>query len=925
MNVGRSNLAYEARGCSHVSMRFVVGIDLGTTHTVVAYAELNQAKTIQVLNMDRLVARSQFERLPTLPSVLYAPLPEEVAEKTNPWLVGDYALRRGQEVSGRAITSAKSWLCHAAVDRQAAILPWGAPIDSPKLSPVAASTYLLEHVCHSWDRHFPENPLVEQQVILTVPASFDPIARQLTVQAAAKAGLSVRLLEEPQGAFYDYLDQWGEQSLYPLMSQHSTPNLCILVCDVGGGTTDLTLLSVESHTEELHINRIAVGRHLLLGGDNMDLAIAHLAELQLGLDHRFDAQELVKWVLVCREAKERLLQKDGPSEAQVAVGRRGSQLVGQTQSVNLKLEVVLSTVVDGFFPLVDPGTMPLPKRSALLGFGLPYESDPSISSHISAFLTRHLSSEERVDALLLNGGVFLSPLLVERVIQVLDKLGHPCEQLAPLHPDLAVARGAVKYGLSLNGQGLRIGGGAAHGYYAAFESHAKEARRSAICIVPRGSGEGELHSAQAQRFTLKLGVPVRFELYSTDVAPIHAAGTIVDLDDKFELLPPLVTQLDVDDPTQEDMIVYLEGELTAVGTLALCCVPLLKRPKDASFKLDFELRGQERYVETSSLTRASKPPQRERLGEAYELIQRVFGKGRGDVEPRETKDIFRNLERLLGARGSWTLDTNRALFDVIGPKFKARRRSLDHERLYFMLIGYTLRPGFGHVLDRQRISLLCPLLAEGLAFADQVRGWQQFLIAWRRILPGMTESEQVRAHQILGPLVAKSAGRGRAPRGFQGIVQPELLDLVGLIERLPAAHRVRLGNSLLERTWTEREPRLWEAIGRIGSRVPLYASAHYAIASLEAENWLEQLMREKWEELASAARAAVNLSRMTGDRARDISASVRQDVIRRLERTLAPTDWVRSVSEVVAATASDSLLQYGEELPVGLVWCPGDE
>ncbi len=564
------------------------------------------------------------------------------------------------------------------------------------------------------------------------------------------------------------------------------------------------------------------------------------------------------------------------------------------------------------------------RRSALLGFGLPYESDPSISSHICAFLTRHLAAEQPVDALLLNGGVFLSPVLTARVVEVLDKLGHSCIGLAHSQPDLAVARGAVKSGLSLNGHGLKIGGGTAHGYYVAFDSGTAEPRRSAICVVPRGSAQAELHRAESQRFTLRLGVPVRFELYSTDVAVAHAAGTIVELDDQFELLPPLVTQLSAEKSDLEEITVHLEGELTAVGTLELCCVPAGTQGKGGSFQLAFELRGQERAHQSAGPARASKAARQERLDESYELIQRVFGKGRGNVAPRETKDLFRNLERVLGVRSGWTLDVSRSLFDVLGPKSKARRRSVDHERLYFMLVGYLLRPGFGHALDRHRVSLLCPLLSEGLAFTDQVRSWQQFLIAWRRILPGMIESEQLRAYDILAPLVSKSKHQSKPVRAFQGIVQPELLDLVGLFERLPASMRVNLGNLLLERTWTEREPRLWEAIGRIGSRIPLYASAHYVIAPREVETWIEHLMREKWDELSSAAKAAVNLTRMTGDRARDISDNVRGEVLRRLKRHNVPEDWIKSVSEVIPASSNESLLQYGEELPVGLVWCATD-
>ena len=865
-------------------MTHSVGIDLGTTHTVVAYAPLDGSRPIRVADIERLVAPGQVLGLPTLPSVLYAPLPEESADTTCTWLVGDYARRRGQETSGRSIVSAKSWLCHPAVDRQAPILPWGAAEPTPKLSPVAASARILRHVREAWDRQFPKSPLAAQQVILTVPASFDPVARQLTVSAAADAGISVRLLEEPQGAFYDYLDQCGTQSLERISLYAAELGIRVLVCDVGGGTTDLTLMRVYRKSSEVFVDRVAVGKHLLLGGDNMDLALAHLAESSLKSDQRFDAQELLKWVLACREAKERLLRDDAPSAANVAVCRSGSQLVGQSRSVSLTREAVRDLLMDGFFPLIDASTRPSPKRGALTGFGLPYESDPSISSHIGSFLARHLPAGQHVDALLLNGGVFLAQLLAERVVAVLKRLGHPCVLLSNSQPDLAVARGAVKYGLALHGHGIRIGGGSAHGYYVAFESPNTGKRRSAVCVVPRGSAEAESHRAESQRFTLRTGVPVRFELYSSDVASPHAAGTIVDLDDQFELLPPIVTQIGASQTDPGDVTVQLQGELTAVGSLELQCVPVGAGATEATYSLAFELRGQERAATDTQSVRPNKGVRSEQLSEAYELIQRVFGKGRANVGPRESKDLIRNLERILGVRSSWTLDVNRSLFDVLAPKFKARHRSVDHERLYFMLTGYTLRPGFGHVLDRQRIALLGPVFTEGLIAMDQVRSWQQFLIAWRRVVPGMTEAEQTRNFEIVAPLVSKSRIRSKPPRGFQGIVQPELLDLVGLFERLPVSKRTELGNSLIERTWTESEPRLWDAIGRLGARVPIYASAHYVIAPHEVEGWLEQLMRERWEELPNAAKVAVNMTRMTGDRVRDVSENVRKEVMERLAR-----------------------------------------
>jgi hypothetical protein len=368
-----------------------------------------------------------------------------------------------------------------------------------------------------------------------------------------------------------------------------------------------------------------------------------------------------------------------------------------------------------------------------------------------------------------------------------------------------------------------------------------------------------------------------------------------------------------------ELAVTLEGELTAVGTLDIHCVSEDKG-RSGAIALAFELRGQERAATTSASSRPTASESGDRLADAYEAIQRVFGKGRSDVDPRETKDLVRTLERLLGPRRQWSLNTTRALFDVIGPKHQARRRSADHERVYWMLAGYTLRPGFGHVLDRQRLTLIAPVLKGGLNFVDSVRGWQQFLIAWRRVLPGMNEQEQSDTLSALGKYAGRSATRAKPQRGFQNIVQPELLDLLGLLERVPSQQRTALGNALIERTWTEPDPRLWDVIARLGARVPAYASVHYVIEPEQIQSWLEQLLREPWDQVPTAAAAAVRLARRTGDRARDIGYGLRQSVVARLEQEKAPEAMTRLVAEVVPVTASEGAEQFGEELPVGLVW-----
>lgn len=903
----------------------VVGIDLGTTHTVVAWTERGHPGPPEVFAIPQLVSRSEMEELPLLASCLYAPAEDEAVSDPwgqAPWVAGAFARKRGAEVPSRLVGSAKSWLSHGGVDRTAAILPWGAEEPSlPRLSPVEASARLLTHVRVTYNRKYPKHPLEKQQVVLTVPASFDPVARQLTLDAARAAGLSVRLLEEPQAAFYDSLQRFGQEPLRALVADR--PHALVLVCDVGGGTTDLTLIRVaRTESDAVDLTRAAVGRHLLLGGDNMDLALAHTCEPRLVPEGRhLEPQRFAELVLLCRAAKERLLSDETAIEHPINLISQGSSLVGNTLATRLSRDEVIRVVLDGFFPETPLDTQPKRGRSGFLGFGLPYESDPGVTRHIAAFVQRHAPAQSPIEALLLNGGLFHAPRIVDRVENVVRSwLGRPLKILPLADPDLAVARGAVVFGLAASGIGLRIGGGSAHGYYVGVEGDGH--RRRALCVVPRGSKEGERHLAAGHVLGLKTGEPVRFELYASDESSVHAPGQLVDLGDEHELLPPVATRFESDGPEDADVRVELEGELSAVGTLEIACVEVAGSGRRRRFELAFELRGQEpglgKNRSTSERPRSGLRAAGRRWNEATEVLQRLFGKGRTDVTPREVKNVVRELERLLGERRSWDVELARALFDIVGPKYRARQRSADHERLFWMLSGYCLRPGFGHPLDPGRVAILAPLFAQGLTFDEQARGWQQFWIAWRRIAGGLDQERQGRIRDRLDPFLAPPEAGLKKPKGFRPEAHPELLELASWLERVPAGRRTELGNWVIERTWTKRDAGLWTALGRIGARSPVYASAHHVVPPRVAERWLDHMLTERWEEIPSIPYAAAHLARLTGDRVRDLGEPIRQRVAERLEQVGARPQWARWVRELVEVEEADRAEVFGEELPVGL-------
>jgi molecular chaperone DnaK (HSP70) len=911
-----------------MTARLLVGIDLGTTNTVVAWADPRAGGAPEVFAVPQLVTGGEIEARPLLPSMLYAPLAGEVAADPwgdAPWAVGRFARRRGGEVPGRLVASAKSWLCHAGVDRTAPILPWGAPEDAadlPRVSPVEASARVLGHVRRAWDAAFPERPLAAQDVVLTVPASFDEVARELTVEAAARAGLAVRLLEEPQAAFYDYMGRvpGGLEALL-----EGAPDALVLVADVGGGTTDLSLIRVRRGEAgaPLSVERVAVGHHLLLGGDNMDLALAHLCEPRLVPDgSRLDAMRFGQLVHACRAAKERLLGDAPPDEVPITVLGPGARLVGSALTTSLGRDEAERAVLDGFLPATPRDARPLRAKTALVAFGLPYERDVAITRHVAWFFARHAPAEAGPRALLLNGGVFRAARIAERLASAIQAWGGPPLAVLPhADPDLAVARGAVAYGLALAGRGLRIEGGAARGFYVGLDAPASGGARSAICVVPRGAKEGVRHAAAGRTFALTVGRPVRFDLFASDEVE-HAPGDVATLDDDaFEALPPVAATLG--GARRGEVRVRLEGELTAIGTLDLACVeaePADPGREPRRYRLAFQLRGPapsegeapaERRAPAASIGGR-------RLQGAIEAIERVYGKGRADVDAREAKNLVRELERTLGERGGWTLEAARALFDALAPNAKARRRSADHERTFWQLAGYCLRPGFGDPLDAERAAGLARLFAERLAFPDEARGWQQFWIAWRRAAGGLDEAAQTAIRDVTDPLLAPAEKRLKKPKGWRLEAVGDLLDLASSLERVAPPRKAELGGFVLERTWTDRDPRLWAALGRLGARVPAYSSVHHVVGASVAERWLDHLLREKWADLPSAPEAAVRLARCTGDRARDVSERMRREVERRLVQAGAREAWVRAVRELVEVEESDRTAFFGEALPVGL-------
>ncbi|NUO54349.1 MAG: Hsp70 family protein [Polyangiaceae bacterium] len=898
-----------------MTKRFVVGIDLGTSNTVVAYARPD-APSPEIFAIDQRTGPTTREKRQLFPSAAFATAEGEVAPdpalgETDAWVLGEIARRRGAEVPGRLVASAKSWLCHPRVDKEAPILPWGADDDAPKLSPVQAATRLLERVRLAWDASHPDDRLAAQDVVLTVPASFDVVARELTLRAAHAAGLSVRLLEEPQAAFYAAM---GLGVLDKLASDLGAATGYVLVCDVGGGTTDLSLLEVEAGGGPSRVKRVAVGPHLLLGGDNMDLALAHAVEPRLvAPPDRLDPRRFGQLVGACRNAKESILSEGGPDEARVAVAGTGSQLVGSTLRTNVTRAEVEAIVIEGFLPLVERGEKPPRARGGLVALGLPYERDVALTRHVAAFLDKNLPEDATVAGVLLNGGVFRSTAIAARMLAAIAKVtGAPAHALDRADPDLAVALGAASFGLALRGLGTRIEGGAPQSFFVGVGTD-ESGKPRAACVVPKGAAEGDRMRARDRTFKLVVGRPARFVLYASDEVGALEPGDVVTVDDeRFTELAPLTTTVPA--AAGGEVTVELEAELTPVGTLEIACAEIGSEGR--RHRLAFDLRARADEPEAGPMSRTPSRRPGRAVDDAVALIGRIYEKGTSS-EARDAKNLPRDLEKLLGDRDDWTADTTRALADRLIHHAKGRRRTLDHERVWLQLTGFCMRPGFGVPGDETRVTKIAPLFAERIAFPKEARTWQQFFICFRRVAAGFDESAQLAMRDELDPFLAPPEAKLKKKGIKPEASDPEILDLLSQLERVPAARRAQLGGWILERTWTKRDPRLWAAIGRLGARVPTYASAHHAVPVRAAAEWTDHLLREKWADLPTAARAAADMARMTGDRARDLPEPLRKEVARRLEKEEKP-ELVRLVTEVVPLAAKEKAEFLGERLPAGL-------
>jgi len=952
------------------SSHYTIGIDLGTTNSVVAYIDnagdhSQKSSPIQIFPVPQLVSGGEVRALPTLPSFLY--FPDEVDFSAGgiklPWnerpdaVVGVLARDYGALVPGRQVSSAKSWLGHDAVDRRGKLLPWGAEPPDPMISPVEASGRYLMHLRDAWNQtQAPSGGsdarFEDQEIVLTIPASFDEEARELTVEAARQAGLEkLTLLEEPLAAFYAWMA--GRQDLLnsppasgkgrrrPRTPASGRSKLrdgeLVLICDVGGGTSDFSLIRVRVVDGQVQLQRTAIGEHLLLGGDNLDLALARRVEEKLQ-GPKLGLRQSQALRRACCAAKERLLSEPDLNRLPISVLGSGRYLVGGTRTVELTRDEVMEILSGGFLPLTTPDDLPAhDRRVGLRELGLPYASEPAITRHLAAFLTSAArataavagtpahagkgSPMARPDAILFNGGFFAPPVTRERIVEAVAGWfrGEVSDDWRPRIlksqvPESAVAIGAAHYARVRRTGGLRIRAGSARTYYIGVKS---DQGLQAVCVLPSGIEEGTTLSLPDREFAVLTNRPVSFTLYSSTTRHDgHGELTVLD-EEQIHRHAPLVTLLRYGKKLRQiELGVQLKASFTEVGTLELWCESLKTQHR---WRLQFELRGNEGQRQSAPLAPQAPPPAAELLDSAGKLIRAVFGKPHDAAEQEAIgpESIVSKLEAALARnKDSWPLDTIRKVGDMLAEVVDGRAKSRRHEARWLNLFGFCLRPGFGALLDDWRINQARRFYMTGLAFPNDLQCQVEWLVLWRRVTGGFNAGQQHELYQKYGSMLG-TGGKKTSGR-LNSQVEHEGWRLLASLEHLPASVRVSLGEELLARIKKEPTDKAWLwSLGRLGARIPLYGPLNCVVGVETASKWLEFLL-DLPEFTTETASAVVQLGSRTDDRLRDIDDALRQRAIARLTAAGVSDDLSRGLHQYVPPAQADALRIFGESLPEGL-------
>lgn len=892
--------------------RYRIGIDLGTTNCVVSYLAAGETEP-KLLEIPQFMADGTVRPSTRLPSAVYLLAKDEMGkiEPVLPWrgqatdlIVGHGALELGQRRSGQLVQSAKSWLSHRQVDRREAILPWGSEA-ARKVSPLQASTFILAHIRAAWNHTFPSAPIEKQDVALTLPASFDEEARALTLESAQQAGFGeLYLLEEPQAACYHFI---RSQDNLDVLAQGKM----LLVVDIGGGTTDFSLVRIDTTSlGKTSLKRVAVGDHLLLGGDNLDQALAY--QLDPRQISALSASRLAALVQQTRKAKESLLGQDAPESVTLTVLGGGSRLIGGSQKFTVERSQLVEQVETGFLPLESIDATVQKSDYAVHTLGLPYESDAAFTRHLAAFLRAHNTEIEAAtgtampDVVLFNGGLFNSELLKGRVLNQLNQWSEkPLTVCDSSEPNDAVAKGAAQYLRSLAGESERIESGVAHSLLL------KLADGQFLGLLPKGTPKEE-QVKLSQTFKVRMGEQVQFPLYRCDDHLSCEAGELKADDAGLHFVSNLVTELD-GNADSELVEVVLSATMTEVGILK---VDLRSESLKDQWALHF---GVAKATEEQS-SGDQDGPLHSNMGQAEEHLVKCFSAAGQKEYPDLVKSLKQDLDRLLGDRDEWNLATSRRLADKLLAVKGGRGKSAQHERQWLQLIGFCLRPGYGALGDEARVEQTMNATKQGPKH-DQAPVWGQHWTLYRRIAGGLSEAIQETLYKQFAQYYSPAGQRSREKqKALTTKSSDDMIRMVGALERLPKERKLETIDWLSKRLKKSSEPdTAWWSVGRLASRRLLLDEDHNMLEESLAIKLVQETLKEDWKKRKQAGLAAVLMVQLgKGEDSKELKA-LRKKVMDKLKKDKCPAQWLQRLQSESSDLSDLELSKLvGETLPIGL-------
>jgi molecular chaperone DnaK (HSP70) len=901
-----------------------VGIDLGTTNSALAYIDPVEAADadfppIHILPVEQRTGANTVEHLRTLPSFLFV---------ENPPIVGAFAREQGALYPTRTVHSAKSWLSNPEVDRSAKILPWDAQDEGRVLSPVEASSHYLAFLRDAWQKA-KQTPLGKQEVVLTVPASFDEEARELTVEAARQAGLEkLMLIEEPASAFYAWISAHLSRS-----NRELKDGQIVLICDVGGGTSDFTLIRINRIGDRVEFTRTSVGRHLLLGGDNLDLALSWLAESKLGKQLSLRQRSSLR--RQASAAKERMLSPGGPESVEITLAGAGASLVGGTQRVSLTRDEVLELALGGFLPPTQLGEHPVQeKQSVFRELGLPYVSDPAVTRHLSEFLGTAPEAKNGIDAILFNGGFFIPEVFRTRVVDIVE---HWYSRRPAVFEnqdlDLAVAIGAAYYGyVRGTGSGVLVRGGVPRAYYIGIQEQSAAVGSDAekepadeqirtVCLVPRGTEENREIRLEETGLQLVANKPVAFRLFSSLSRTEDQAGEVVAFDPHIDptdpssdprLHAPLRAVIRFGKSGERLVPVVLGAKLSELGTLEIWAE---SKVSEHRWKLEFQLRKtaiSDAPASSVPTVRSSAVVTSEAQEAAETLLRDVFKPG---PSPFPIEQITSRLEQTLGlGRLSWPLATIRAFADRLLAEPDGRRKNAAHESRWLNLTGFCLRPGFGFPGDEFRVEQARRVYAGGITFANQAQCEIDWWIFVGRIAGGLNRNQQGDVFQRLSPVLLPK--QKRKQRLNQSLFR-EMWRTAASLELLPVQTKTQLGDALLAllKAGELTDAAQW-SLGRLGARKLFSGPNNLVVPAPTVSRWAESML--KLPHTPALLESLAGMARITGDGSRDLPAVVVDAVRKACESSTKSPELLLQLSGQEDDLAASSRV-FGEDLPAGLV------